>query len=68
MKEQNEDMLEKMATMRTEPSIFSPVDLLQSFNSSYMPLLLDWMLSKFFNETKAAENKVEHMRNITPKV
>ena len=67
MKEQNKDMLEKMATMYTEPSIFYPVDLLQSFNSSYMPLVLVWMLSKVFNETKAAENEVEHMRNITPK-
>ena len=60
-------MLEKLATMWAEPSILCPVNFLEPFNSSNKPFNLDWMLSKITNETKAAENEVNHMRNITAK-
>ena len=55
MKQQIEDMLAKLATMWTEPSIMCPVNFSESFNSSNKPFNLDWMLSKITNETKSAE-------------
>ena len=67
MKKQIEEMLEKLATSWTESSILCPVNFSQPFNSSNKPFNLDWMLSKITNETKAAANEVNHMRNITAK-
>ena len=67
MKQQIEDMLEKLATMWTQPSILCPVNFSEPFNSSNKPFNLDWMLSKITNETKSAENEVKHMRNVTAK-
>ena len=67
MKQQIEDMLEKLATMWTQPSILCPVNFSEPFNSSNKPFNLDWMLSKFTNETKSAENNVKRMRNVTAK-
>ena len=64
---QIEDMLEKLATMWTQPSILCPVNISEPFNSSNKPFNLDWMLSKITNETKSAENEVKHMRKVTAK-
>ena len=46
IKQQIEDMLKKLATMWTEPSIICPVNLSQPSNSSNKPFNLNWMLSK----------------------
>ena len=37
------------------------------FNSSHKPFNLNWMLAKIQNETNAAQQEVEHMRNVTAK-
>ena len=60
-------MLEKLAFLWTESSILCQVNFPQPLNSSNKPFNLDWMPSKITNETKAAENEVNHMRNITVK-
>ena len=67
MKKQIEDVLKKLATMWTEPSILCPGNFSESFNSSSKPFDLVLILSKTTNDTKAAENVVEHMRNVTAK-
>ena len=67
MKQQIEDMLEKLATMWTEPSILCPLNFSEPFNSSNKLFNLNYMLSKITNETKSAENEVKHMRNVTAK-
>ena len=67
MKKQVEDMLEKLATMWTQPSTICPVNFSAPFNSSKKPFNLDWMLSKITNETEAAENEVNDMRSVTAK-
>ena len=67
MKKQIEEMLKKLATMWTEPSILCPVNFSAPFNSSNIPFNLDWMLSKITNETKSVENEVKRLRNVTAK-
>ena len=49
MKQQIEDMLKKLATMWTQPSILCPVNFSEPYNSSNKPFNLDWMLSKITN-------------------
>ena len=65
MKTQVEDMLAKLAEMWSQPSAECPLDFSQPFNSSHKPFNLNWMLAKIQNETNAAQQEVEHMRNIT---
>ena len=65
MKKQIEDMLEKLPIMWTQPSTICPVIFSESFNSSIETFNLNWMLSKITNATKAAENEVNDMRNVT---
>ena len=67
MKTQVEDMLAKLAEMWSQPSAQCPLDFSQPFNSSHTPFNLNWMLAKIQNETNAAQQEVEHMRNITAK-
>ena len=67
MKTQVEDMLAKLAEMWSQPSAECPLDFSQPFNSSHKPFNLNWMLAKIQNETNAAQQEVEHMRNITAK-
>ena len=67
MKTQVEDMLAKLAEMWSQPSAECPLDFSQPFNSSHKPFNLNWMLAKTQNETNAAQQEVEHMRNITAK-
>ena len=67
MKKQIKDMLEKLATMWTQPSTIFPINFSAPFSLSNKPFNLDWMLSKITNEKKAAENEVKHMRNDTAK-
>ena len=67
MKQQIEDVLAKLATMWTEPSIMCSVNFSEPFKLSNKPFNLDWMLSKVTNETKSAKNEVKCMRNVTAK-
>ena len=67
LKQQIEDMLKKLATMRTEPSTICPVNFSASFNSSNKPFNLDWIFPKITKETnsrKRSETYAQRYREI----
>ena len=67
MKKQVEDMLAKSAEMWSQPSAECSLDFTQPFNSSHKPFNFNWILTKIQTETNAAQQEVEHMRNLTAK-